>query len=460
MQDIAALLVAGRCQEALRLSEIAIGQGPTVQLHLLRAAALLELNRPADAVRAVEDAGALGPIPAPGHVMRGHALTRMGDTNGAIAAFERALSLNPADVQTHQNLGLLLLSLGRFEEAGPHYQTRLKRLRPIRMDVPRWAGQPIAGKRLLVAGEQGLGDTVQFIRYLPMLAAAGAELTVVVQPNLVDVVREVAPAATWIGYGGAAGGDYHYQVDLLSLPFLLGTRLETIPADVPYLSARADLIAAWQAALGERGFKIGIAWHCHAGARDEKLRSLPLTVFAPLAEIPGVRLISIQGASGLDELDGLPFAVERLGAAVEGNPDGITQIAAIMAGVDLVITVDSLPAHLAGALGRPVWVCLKDRPDWRWLRDRSELALVSHRPALPPVDAGRLACCDLSGGRCAPADARSLAGIRSTGAARISGRGRTGGLRGRISLSTGRTPGRCRGRGTPPRRNRTPSRAS
>jgi hypothetical protein len=161
---------------------------------------------------------------------------------------------------------------------------------------------------------------------------------------------------------------FDYYVPLLSLPHRLATRRETIPAEVPYIFADQAKAVAWRARLGAQGFKVGVAWQGNPEHPSDHLRSVALAAMAPLAAIPGVRLISLQARHGLHQLAALPvgMAVEDLGPAIGDNPDGMAEIAAVMAGLDLVVTIDSAVAHLAGALGRPVWLALMADPDWRW----------------------------------------------------------------------------------------------
>ena len=161
----------------------------------------------------------------------------------------------------------------------------------------------------------------------------------------------------------------------MSLPHIFRTHSEAeIPADVPYLAADPERVAKWAARLGSDGFKVGIGWQGNADYPGDHFRSIPLKQFAPLAQVPGVRLISVQALWGLEQLEDLPagMTVETLGEELTNNPDGFREMAAVIANLDLMILSDSAPAHLAGALGRPVWVALAKRPDWRWQAGRSD----------------------------------------------------------------------------------------
>src|SRR5262249_25146736 len=163
-------------------------------------------------------------------------------------------------------------------------------------------------------------------------------------------------------------------VALMSLPYRFNTELGSIPSKVPYLRAEAELEMRWKARIGTHGFKVGIAWQGTPAGRIDKGRSIPLENFVPLTRIPGVRLISLQKHDGLDQLSALPqdIKIETLGDSFDDGPDAFIDTAAVMNSLDLVITSDTSVAHLAGALGRPTWVALKDVPDWRWLLDRED----------------------------------------------------------------------------------------
>jgi hypothetical protein len=187
---------------------------------------------------------------------------------------------------------------------------------------------------------------------------------------LAEILRRSFPDVT-VSATAMLKGDFDFQVSLMSLPSVLATTPETLPNAVPYLFPDEGRVGRWRERLGQDGFKVGIAWQGNPTYPRDRYRSIPLKEFAPLAAIPGVRLISIQAVNGLEQLDHLPrgMRVETFGEAIGNSPDGVNEIAGVMANLDLVITSDTGMAHLAGALGRPIWVALCDRPDWRWLRD-------------------------------------------------------------------------------------------
>jgi hypothetical protein len=221
-----------------------------------------------------------------------------------------------------------------------------------------------------LSAEQGLGDTIQFLRYAALVRQPGARVVVECPKPLLRIVRtcrfidqladETTPALDF---------DVHYP--LMSLPGLLKTTLESVPADVPYLFAAPDLVKQWRESLGGlEGFKIGIVWRGGPAHPNDRARSIPLSCFEPLAALPGVRLFSLQKGTGAEQLQDMAgrFPITEVGSRLEDFMD----TAAVLANLDLLITCDTAIAHLAGALGVPVWVGLPLVPDWRWLLDRGD----------------------------------------------------------------------------------------
>ena len=236
-----------------------------------------------------------------------------------------------------------------------------------------WQGEDLEGRRLLVFGEQGLGDTIQFARYLPLLARNRCQITFV---TIAKLTRLLEPLTSGIEVISTLGAErkFDFQCALMSLPHRLGTDLASIPNSVPYLRAEDALIARWRERIGEHGFKIGIAWQGNPQAAIDQGRSIPLTEYFALARLPGARLISLQKQDGLDQLTHLSAdtKIETLGDDFDSGPDAFIDTAAVMENLDLIITSDTSIAHFAGALGRSTWVALKYVPDWRWLLDRED----------------------------------------------------------------------------------------
>lgn len=308
---------------------------------------------------------------------KGAALIRLARLDEAEAHFHRAVALHPDSAEPRWSLGLIDLTRGDFETGWTRYEWRSKLPdfpSPRRNFVqPLWLGNaPIEGKSLLVHWEQGLGDTVQFCRYVPLLAAYGARILFAPQPRLEPLMRRLDGDFELVGLDAPARA-FDYQVPLMSLPLALGTRVDTIPSGAAYLRADPDLVSAWMARIGQEGFRVGVSWR-GSGTEQAGGRSFPLSLLEPIAHIPGVRLISLQKGTGTEQLEDLPagMSVETLGDDFDTRPGAFMDAAAVMAQCDLVISCDTAIAHLAGALGVPIWVALMHAPDWRWMLGRED----------------------------------------------------------------------------------------
>ena len=368
-----------RFDDALVAADAAVAIAPKdAEAHLARAMALAKLGRLDEVWQTLDLAERLGASGAVLHRTRSVVLSDLGRLEEALVAYDRTIAEDPDDVSSRYYRSFVLLALGDYEEGWAEHEWRLKRPefpRPELLKVaPPWKGDDVNGKKVLLYSEQGAGDTIQFVRYARLVAARGARVSIVVHESLrrlfaanfldMDISNEI---------GMRTGFDY--QAPLMSLAHILATSTEeAIPRDVPYLVADPERVAKWGARLGREGFKVGISWKGNSEYPADSTRSIPLSHFAPLARVPGVRLISVQALYGLDQLQNLPsgMAVETLGEELVNNPDGFREMAAVMANLDLMIVSDSAPAHLAGALGRPVWVALSRQPDWRWLIDRAD----------------------------------------------------------------------------------------
>ena len=295
----------------------------------------------------------------------------------AIADYRRAMTLVPGHVEARANLALTELLLGDWEHGFDGYELRFRKRKNRHCmpdnPAPKWAGETLAGKRVLLFAEQGYGDAIQFIRFVPLLLAKGARLTVQCQQRLQRLLATVAPGVAFVERARPEDG-FDYQIALMSLPHILGVRPETTPAAVPYLYSDAGRNELWRGRLGERCFKVGLAWQGNPAGSIDNGRSIALKQFQPLTAIEGVRIISLQKNFGAEQLHALPpgMTVETPGFAFDDGEDAFLDTAAIIAALDLVITSDTAIAHLAGALGKPVWIALKFVPDWRWLLDRSD----------------------------------------------------------------------------------------
>lgn len=373
------LLAANRLDEALAVAERVVRLAPAIhEAHMAQALALSRAGRFDEAGAALEAAGRLGAGGVGFEHLRGVALSNAGRLAEGLAAHDRAIAVAPDNATFRYFRSFALLMNGNFAEGWAEHEWRLKLPGFDRPDLlalaPLWRGEDLRGRRILLYAEQGHGDAIQFARYVPLVAARGAEVTLLVQPALAGLMATSLPQVAVIDAIGTRR-DFDYQAPLMSLAHLFASNSEPlIPRDVPYLTADPARVAKWGARIGDHGFKIGVSWQGNMRYGLDRRRSIPLARFAPLAAVPGVRLISLQAVNGLDQLHALPdgMAIETLGPEISDNPDGFRETAAAMANLDLMILSDSGPAHLAGALGLPVWLALRDHADWRWLAGRDD----------------------------------------------------------------------------------------
>ncbi len=320
------------------------------------------------ALACFEKALALRPDMAAAHANRGLVLKRMGRVDEAIDGYREALRRAPAAADSHLNLGMALLLRGDFAAGWPEYEWRWRCADvPTRaLEVPRWQGEPLAGRRILLHAEQGLGDAVQFARYVPEVTRRGGRVIVEVPAPLVRLLESVTGADAVIARGAPLPA-CDVEAPLMSLPGILGTTLETIPAEVPYLQPPADRVARWSRELhSSEGLRVGLCWQGRPQHAHDGRRSVPLPMLAPLLDVPGVAWYSLQRDFGREQMEGLPIV--DLGSRFEDLAD----TAAACACLDLIVSVDTAPAHVAGALGRPTWLLLPAAPDWRWLLERED----------------------------------------------------------------------------------------
>jgi len=342
-----------------------------------RGIALFELEHFRDVLASYDKAIALKPDHADAYHNRGLALLKLERFGDALASYNKAIALKPDHADALYNRGLLALLEGRYAEGWRDYERRWDIQRaPARKLVaswPFWKGEDLEDKRIIVYDEQGLGDVIQCSRFLMLLASRGARVTFLVRASLHRLFRAFTPSVCIVDES-PADEFFHFQSPLMSLPGSFRTTPESIPVNVPYLCAEEPLVAHWQQRLGSQGLKIGVCWQGDPKNKIDLGRSIPLCCFRPLASVPGVRLISLQKNYGLDQLKAIPtdMRVETLGEDFDNGPDAFVDTAAVMSCLDLVITSDTSVAHLAGALGRPVWIALKHVPDWRWMLDRAD----------------------------------------------------------------------------------------
>ena len=287
-----------------------------------------------------------------------------GDIPGAIAIYRDLLARNPRDRGLHNSLGQLLLLTGDFAQGWEECEWRVQRLMPM----ARWRGAPLKGERILIHGEQGYGDNFQFVRYAALVAERGGRVVVGTRQGMRPLLLTV-PGIVDVVESGESVGAVQWQIPMLSLPYVFATRLETIPASVPYIAAESARVTRWRQRLADGApLKVGLVWSGNTEARYNARRSPGLAALRPLLDCAGVRFYGLQMGGGRKDLAGaeLPASFTDLGPELADFSD----TAAAMTALDLVITPCTSTAHLAGALARPVWVMLGSDPDWRWLLGR------------------------------------------------------------------------------------------
>ena len=349
-----------------------------------RGTQLEHLGRSVEALESFSRAITLKPDYAAACINAANMLKGLERFGEALASFDRALALEPDHATALWSKSLLKLTLGEFDAGWPLYEARLRleHLRPYHRSfaVPRWSGaEALTGKTILVHAEQGLGDTLQFARYMPLLESRGAHVLFEVPAELRKLMRSLPMRGTLLTRG-ASLPHFDYYCPLLSLPLAFRTQRDTIPGGVPYVTAEETAIEAWRERLRALpGLKVGLNWQGHVGAEKQpwiRGRSFALVLAAPLARVPGVSLVSLQKGEAARQRSQVEFgaALAELTDPLDTGPDALMETAALMGALDLVITSDTSVAHLAGALGVAVWVVLQKVPDWRWLLETADSA--------------------------------------------------------------------------------------
>lgn len=348
-----------------------------------RGVELGHLGRSEEALEAFARAAEASPQYVDAYNNAANTLVALGRRREALEQFDRALRIEPDHAATLWSKSLLKLALEEYEEGWPLYESRLKleHLREYRRSfpVPRWTGrEDIAGKRILIHAEQGLGDALQFCRYLPLLEEKGARVVFEVPAALSRLMQSLQFRGTLISQGEPLPPDLDRHCPLLSLPLAFATRADSIPAKLHYLQAEGTATAAWRDRLGTLpGLKIGLNWQGGAVAERQawiRGRSFALSCAAPLAQVQGISLISLQKGPAARQLSEVGFGgtIAQLTDPDDTSAEALMETAALVSALDLVITSDTAVAHLAGALGAQVWVALHAVPDWRWLLDRAD----------------------------------------------------------------------------------------
>jgi tetratricopeptide (TPR) repeat protein len=316
-----------------------------------------------------ERALALKPDHSEGYNNLGNTRRSQGRLEESLRSYEQALTVNPDNVEAQWNRSLVELLRGDFAKGWQDYEIRNRRKNaPRGFPEPQWRGEPLHGARILLHAEQGLGDTLQFLRYVPMVQAAGGTVILDVPRNLLRLTAELPGIATLVGTGDPLP-PFEWHCPLMSLPLAFGTSLDSIPARGPYLSVPAE---AWKKAEAlqwpDKGLRVGVVWSGNPLFPEDWIRSIPLRSCASMFRRDGIHFFSLQMGPAAAQLAEVDAPAIDLQAAIGDMAD----TAALLAKLDLVITVDTAVAHLAGALGKTTWILLPFAPDWRWLMERAD----------------------------------------------------------------------------------------
>jgi tetratricopeptide (TPR) repeat protein len=361
----------GASEQAVAEFDSALSIAPGhLPAHYNRGLALHDLGRYAAAIDALERVVASAPEHAAAWLGRGRALAALNRHNEAMASYGRAGAIRKEDPDVHFSEAMALLALGDYRRGFEKYEARWRRSgMPAQKSRgrPLWLGEyPLARKTVLLHAEQGFGDTIQFARYVPLLAATGAKVVLEVQSELTALMARLDGGAQIIGRGEPPP-PFDVHCPLGSLPLALRTEPDTVPAEIPYLSADEASLAKWSARIGALARpRIAIAWSGNSNHFNDRNRSIPFAQLAPLFSAPA-RLVSIQRDVRSEDAEKL--ASESRVTHVGGELINFTDTAAAIALADLVISADTAVAHLAGAMGRPLWVLIPFQPDWRWTLD-------------------------------------------------------------------------------------------
>jgi hypothetical protein len=325
-----------------------------------------------DGIAAHNRALHLNPNYAEVHNNLGNALGAAGRFEEAVASLRRAIELKPDFAIAHFSLANMLLLQGDFDRGWPEYEWRrsLPGLNRREFVQPRWDGTALNGRTILLHAEQGIGDTIQLIRYVNTASVRGGKIVVECQPELVRLFQTLSGVDQVVALNQPLP-DFDIHCPMFSLPPILKTNLETIPATVPYLKADENLCLRWAACMapfGERN--VGIVWAGSPGHKNDRNRSFSLSQLSPFARIPGITFHSLQKGDAARQASTSPEGMKLIDRSAELSD--FAETAALIANLDLVIAADTAAAHLAGALAKPVWVLLPFVPDWRWMLDRPD----------------------------------------------------------------------------------------
>ena len=334
-----------------------------------------DLSRLAEAQQHYERALELQPGSAAAHYNLGGVLKNQGKFAAALEYYDKALRIDPNYGPAIASRAVVLLTLGDLAAGWAGYEFRVgcPPFDTMSFPQPRWDGSPLGDRTLLIHCEQGLGDTLQFIRYVKMVQERGTKIIIAAPPSLIPLLSQSGFSGLVSKKDALPPFDAH--VPLLSLPHVFGTVLETVPADIPYLVADPERIARWRKHLEPySGLKVGITWQGGLNFKADRIRSIPLARFAPLAHVPGVQLFSLQKGPGCEQISAIAdkFSLVDLGPLLDVEGGAFLDTAAVIKNLDLVVACDTAIGHLAGALGQRHWLAMSLDSEWRWMLDRSD----------------------------------------------------------------------------------------
>ncbi len=366
-----ALQDMGKLQEAVAAHCKAISVNPSfAKAHNNLGDALLALGNTQEAVASYRSALDAKPDYAEAHNNLGNALREMGELDAAADSYRQALATKADYAEAHQNLGLLQLLVGNFREGWKNFAWRWKvegsSLEPRDYESPLWDGGSLKEKTIFIYPEQGLGDFLQLVHLLPTVRARGGRIILEVPAALSGLEDGMNVADVAIAQGDTPP-PFDVHVPMFDLPGLLNITEATIPTDVPYITVAPDRVAAWRKRLEGSGMAVGLVWAGNPRHKHDAFRSLPADLLAPLLKVSGIRFFSLQLGERAGEIETLPGVIDLAPDIVPFKEN-----AAAISALDLVITVDTMTAHLAGALARPAWVLLSTISDWRWMMDRED----------------------------------------------------------------------------------------